>query len=403
MKILILTNEYPNENYPKPDSPWVVPYFARTWARQGHKVYVIVNSTKFPRSFYTLGHFLLAAYFTKKYSVNAKKVSSNIWSNEFSFDDQGVCVKNLPILKFYPGGRFPMILLNKQIHKIKDFLQAENFIPDVITGHWLNPQLLLISKLKSVYRCKTAFVFHSDYDVKRIKKFKTAHYVENIDHLGCRSLPAALVLKENLNLQSLPFVCPSGVPDEYVESALNKGEHLFSVGCLRIMSAGRLVPVKMYDRLIEAAGNLTFPYSVKIVGKGPLEKELIDQIEALGLQGKVVLPGRMERAQLQNEMRRSDVFVLIGMEVFGLVYIEAMMQGCIVVGMKGGGIDGIIKDKENGFLCEHGETAQLVDILNYINSLSQEEKKRISNNAINTAKNYSDSLVAEKYLNTIME
>ena len=107
MKILILTNEYPNENYPKPDSPWVVPYFARAWVRQGHEVYVIVNSTKFPRLFYTLGHLFLASYFTKKYSVNAKNVSSNIWANEFSFDDQGVRVKNLPILKFYPGGKFP--------------------------------------------------------------------------------------------------------------------------------------------------------------------------------------------------------------------------------------------------------------------------------------------------------
>lgn len=401
MKILILTNEYPNENYPKPDSPWVVPYFARAWVRQGHEVYVIVNSTKFPRVFYTLGHIFLASYFTKKYSVNAKNVSSNIWANVLSFDDQGVHVKNLPILKFYPGGRFPMAFLNCQIRKIKECLQAENFTPDVITGHWLNPQLLLISKLKNVYHCKTAFVFHSDYDLERIKKFKTARYVGNIDHLGCRSLPAAITLKQNLNLQLQPFVCPSGVPDEYVEMALKKGEHMFSQESLRIMTAGRLVPVKMYDRLIEAAGKLTIPFSVKIVGQGPSEKELANQIEALGLQSSVSLPGRMGRDQLQDEMRHSDVFVLIGLEVFGLVYIEAMMQGCIVVGMKGGGIDGIIIDKDNGFLCEQGDTTQLVDILNYIYSLSSEDKKRISNNAINTAKNYSDSLVAERYLNII--
>ena len=49
-------------------------------------------------------------------------------------------------------------------------------------------------------------------------------------------------------------------------------------------------------------------------------------------------------------------------EVFKLVYLEAMAQGCIVIASKGGGFDGINVDGQNGFLCEPGDSEQLESI-----------------------------------------
>lgn len=402
MKILVLTNEYPNENFPKSDSPWVVPYFARTWARQGHEVQVIVNSTKFPRIYYLLAHTSLASYFTKKYSVNVKNVTSNFWTKEFAFDDLGVSVINFPLLKFYPGGVFSTKALKNQKQRIVTYLMSKSFVPDVITGHWLNPQLQLISSLKDVYKCKTAFVFHSDYDKKRLTKYHAASYISGIDKLGCRSQCAANILRDNLKLPYQPFICSSGIPDEYVNIAINSGEHIFSNEQLRVLTVGRLVPVKKFDKLIEAIYMIKdIPLTSKIVGDGPMLYLLHSQIKDLDIENKVQLVGRLGRDYVQNIMRCSDVFVLIGMEVFGLVYIEAMMQGCIVVGTRGGGIDGIIIDGENGFLCNEGDSHQLSEILLNISKMSLNEKKRISNNAIFTASKYSDSLVAIKYLKNI--
>ena len=404
MKILLLTNEYPNEKYPKPDSPWVVPYFARAWVRQGHEVVVIVNSTKFPSVFYFLGRSVLSSYFTRKYSVNVKKIASGTWNKVFKFDDYGVQVLNLPLLKFVPSGAFPNCELKKQIKRIVEELNKRSFYPDVITGHWLNPQLQLISFLKDVYKCRTAFVFHSDYDTERLQKFKTFSYINNIDKLGCRSLPAARILQGNLNLSYLPFICSSGVPDEYVEQALKNGEHKFSNEILRVLTVGRLVPVKKYDKLIEAAHMLgDIPYTVKIIGEGPMAVSLQSQINSLSISNNVKLIGKKSRDEVQKAMRDADILVLIGMEVFGLVYIEAMMQGCIVIGTEGGGIDGIIIDGKNGFLCNHGDAIQLSNILARIKEMSMEEKRIISNNAINTAKQFSDTLVAERYLNDIIQ
>ena len=49
-------------------------------------------------------------------------------------------------------------------------------------------------------------------------------------------------------------------------------------------------------------------------------------------------------------MEESDVFAMVSSpETFGLVYIEAMAKGCVTIGSKGEGIDGVIVNNENGF------------------------------------------------------
>ena len=56
---------------------------------------------------------------------------------------------------------------------------------------------------------------------------------------------------------------------------------------------------------------------------------------------------------------------------------------------------------ENGFLCEAGNVKELVEILKRINELSGKEKKRISQNAIDTARELSDFNVAKQYINQV--
>ena len=50
-------------------------------------------------------------------------------------------------------------------------------------------------------------------------------------------------------------------------------------------------------------------------------------------------------------LSKSNVFVLPSSpEGFGITYVEAMNNGCIVIGTRGEGIDGFVKDGVNGFL-----------------------------------------------------
>ena len=50
-------------------------------------------------------------------------------------------------------------------------------------------------------------------------------------------------------------------------------------------------------------------------------------------------------------LSKSNIFVLPSSpEGFGITYVDAMNNGCIVIGTRGEGIDGFVKDGVNGFL-----------------------------------------------------
>ena len=57
--------------------------------------------------------------------------------------------------------------------------------------------------------------------------------------------------------------------------------------------------------------------------------------------------------------------------------------------------------RENGFLCEEGNLSELSSLIYKIKKLSSSERRRISDNAILTAKKFSSYEVSLKYLEQI--
>ena len=88
-------------------------------------------------------------------------------------------------------------------------------------------------------------------------------------------------------------------------------------------------------------------------------------------------------------------------ETLGLVYLEAMMNGCITVGTRGEGIDGIIEDGLNGFLVEPNSANCVYETLKKIIELSTLEAKKISKNATETGRRFNESDMAKSYLEEI--
>ena len=89
-------------------------------------------------------------------------------------------------------------------------------------------------------------------------------------------------------------------------------------------------------------------------------------------------------------------------EAFGLVYIEAMARGCIVIASKNEGMEGIIVHGLNGFLCEAGNQQELESIIKMIRSLPVSTLKSISEQAIRTASELTDVKVANNYISEIL-
>lgn len=404
MNILVLASEYPYSKDRNPDRTKVVGYFAKEWIKQGHRVVVIVNSSRFPSIYYVVG-----SKVKKLLSVthdNISQIPNKIWTMPFTYEENGVFVANLPILKIIPHGKFARSVIKRQISRITDILKEQNFIPNIVTGHWVNPQIVLVPALAKQFRARSAFVFHADYTKEHCMKFNVQHYIDQIDRIGFRSKSAVQNAKNYLVFRREPFVAVSGLPDEYITRYHSLSEKSFGESKLRIISASRLVEYKKLDVAISATVK-AFPdrnFDFSIAGEGPLKDALIELLSQLDALSQFHLLGQVPRDELQALMHSSHIFVLVSKhETFGLVYLEAMLQGCIVIASKSGGIDGIIEDGMNGFLCEEGNEKELISILKRISKMSANDLSAMSNRAIATALSYSESAVARRYLQFIVD
>ena len=96
--------------------------------------------------------------------------------------------------------------------------------------------------------------------------------------------------------------------------------------------------------------------SLTIIGTGPMEQQLREMVVSMGLSNRVQLIGGLPHEEVIKKMCESDLFVLPSWgEGYGIVYIEAMAAGMIVVGSSGEGIEDTIQDGVNGFLIPAGD------------------------------------------------
>ena len=401
MNILMLSSVYHDNSLGNLDeSTPIVNYFVYDWTKQGHEVVVIHNAHRYPR-------FVHALPKTLKTKM-ATKLGFPIldWSvvNEKSYTDQGIRVWRLPMLKLVPHQGHNDRSAEKQAEKIQTILKEEGFTPDVIIGHWASPQMEIISKLKDIYNCRTAVVLHGTGYIREAS-FPAKEYLKKIDKLGTRSRTQAKKAQQILNLPESPFVCYSGVPDEFLKNyAFDEHKFEKKPETWKFIYAGRLVKYKAIDKTLEAFSRLENQnYTFDVIGEGGEKENLISLAKNLGIADKVTFHGRIPREEVLKYMRDAHVFVLISKgEIFGLVYLEAMAATCISVGSIGEGIDGVIEDEENGLLCEPQNADALLKRLEWLMNQTPDELNRLAKKGYETAQDFADSQVAERYLEDVM-
>jgi glycosyltransferase involved in cell wall biosynthesis len=140
-----------------------------------------------------------------------------------------------------------------------------------------------------------------------------------------------------------------------------------------IIAVGRLIPKKGFSDLIRACALLAErgkSFRCEIIGEGPLENELRAQIDELGLQNNIELPGPKPQTQLRRRLAAANVFVLPsvidpdgGMDNLPTVIMEAMATGLPVVSTNIGGIPEMVVENETGFLVQAGDAAAMADAI----------------------------------------
>lgn len=118
-----------------------------------------------------------------------------------------------------------------------------------------------------------------------------------------------------------------------------------------ILFVGRLVEVKNLFRLLDACSQLKIAYKLIVVGDGVLRSELEAYAKKLNVSTEFV--GKKNGIELTAWYRCADVFVLPStLEPFGAVTNEALVSGCNCCISKVAGSACIIKEGENGYLCD---------------------------------------------------
>lgn len=117
-----------------------------------------------------------------------------------------------------------------------------------------------------------------------------------------------------------------------------------------IISAGRLVPWKGFDCLIEIMKDLP-KWKLFIAGDGPEKNRLLKVIESMNLKDRVFLLGQVDRSKLLTKLQECEVFVLnTSFESFSFQIVEAMSAGIPVISTNIGNINEIVENGEEGIL-----------------------------------------------------
>lgn len=126
-----------------------------------------------------------------------------------------------------------------------------------------------------------------------------------------------------------------------------------------VLTVGRLVAKKGLADLVRACGIVgrRLDFRCLIFGDGPLRAELLSQIEAEGLRGRVQLMGSLTQRELIAAYQGADVFALTPFvtkdgdrDGIPNVLMEAMACGLPVLTTEVGGISELVTHGSNGFV-----------------------------------------------------
>lgn len=164
---------------------------------------------------------------------------------------------------------------------------------------------------------------------------------------------------------------------------------------------GRLAPEKNIDGLIRAfaryreCGGL---WSLVIVGGGPLEQDLQQQVLAKGLSSYVHFEGLKNTRDIVVYYAFAQWFILPSWrEPWGLVVNEAMASGLpVLLSDRCGCSDDLLEQGGNGYVFDPTQEEALVRLLLRISKLTEEQRQRMGRRSREIISHYAPHLWAEE-------
>ncbi|MCI1944332.1 glycosyltransferase [Clostridium luticellarii] len=255
-----------------------------------------------------------------------------------------------------------------------------NFKFNVIHAHTAIPVGFASMLLDKKYRVPLVVTIHGQDFQYTIKKnamcrknvFRVLKYADKIITVSNK---LRNVIREKYLLDKTVVINNGINPEEYVID-----EQIELEGQYVMLSVSALIKTKGIDLNIRALSKLVKKYPdirYYIIGAGEESKNLKRLAFELNLSENVIFLGELPHSEVIKYMSsKCDVFSLPSwQEGFGIVYIEAMNSGIPVVGIKGQGIEDVIKDRKNGFLVKPHDVDDLANTIDYILSHRKEARQ----------------------------
>lgn len=350
----------------------------------------------------------LANELSKEYEVEIISLYDILSGESFYQLDDKVRIKY--IFNFGPNKdkikdalkKFKLITLIKQLCKALKILYTKYFGLGKIIKN-LNTDILISSRIEFSKQIKRndiitisqehSFIDNEKYIKKVRKSFKHIKYLIVMTKGAKQKYDEWL---KNEKIKPEVIVIPNIIKE-------NKSGKISNLNNRQIISVGRLEDVKDFYTLILVFSVIVkkYPnYILKIIGEGSMREKLEEQIKKCNLQKNVILTGRRTENEINNELIKSDVFVLTSKsESFSLVLCEAMNFGvpCIAFDVDVGPRE-IIQDGKNGFLIKNRNVDLMIERLDellYNISL----RRFLGSNSYNVAKNYYSENIINKWKN----
>lgn len=396
-KILVLTTIYPSSDLKMTNTTNVVHYFTREWVKMGYDVRVVFNYPIYLRCLHWIA-MIFKNVLASKFNTS---VTVSYTNKDKIFEIEGVKVYRLPLFKPLPHGKVSNRTLKNQVKKIHSYLEEEKFVPDVIVAHNFYPHIPMVNDLQNRFYkyAKTAIVVHKQRMEMLDYILNKEEQLDKIDIWGYRSLPLKKEFEAVIGKSKKNFMCYSGIPKSFLYKNV---ERSFNIPLNNYIYVGSFIKRKHVDKIVQALYEVGLPFHLDLVGDGANKLNIQRQVVKYNLSNSVSLNGYIPRASIPCFLKKAECFIMISeQETFGLVYLEAMSMGCITIASQNEGMDGIIKNGINGFLCKAGDSEDLVKTINKINRLSKEEINNISQNAKITAESLTDDKVAHHYAKSL--
>jgi len=319
-------------------------------------------------------------------------------------------VVRVPALQRFNGSDFavPVPLTLKVSAALRDFQ------PQVVHSH--HPYLLgdMALRAGAARGVPVVFTYHTMYeeythyvpvDFPQMKRFVidlATGYCNLCDTVVAPSESMANILVGR-GVTAPVVVIPTGVDlgvFEGADGSVFRDEAGIPEGAFLVGHVGRLAPEKNMSFLADAvAGFLEVRPDSRflLVGEGTSRAEILACFDRRGLSDRIHCSGVLQGRGLASAYRAMDVFAFASLtETQGMVLTEAMAAGVPVVALDGPGAREVVRDGENGRLVRRPDEDSFRDALRWVEERTPGERRRLSEGAAATAREYSIARSAEK-------